>query len=255
MRATLLELAEEPGLWVPLIPPGELIAADGYSVVTGLRSASVERIRLAPDAVEGAIEEVRTLGRGRGFEHVTWWLGEHTRPAGLAERLLELGFEPDRHTPEMTTLTIDHTPAGEPGVEVRRVSSADEFLRALELDWDVWEVPEDERAAYRPLKREAWPLIEASGRESYYLALLDGEPAGFARVVFTPQAAILLGGSTLPEARGRGVYTSLVHARWRETVERGAPRIVVSAGPMSAPILGRLGFEAIGTVRLLRDRL
>ena len=84
---------------------------------------------------------------------------------------------------------------------------------------------------------------------------MDGEPAGFARAVFTPAAAILMGGSTLPWARGRGVYTSLVHARWRDTVERGVPRIVVSAGPMSAPILERLGFEPIGTVRLLRDRL
>ena len=84
---------------------------------------------------------------------------------------------------------------------------------------------------------------------------MDGEPAGFARAVFTREAAILLGGSTLPWARGRGVYTSLVHARWRETVERGLARIAVSAGPMSAPILERLGFEAIGKVRLLRDRL
>jgi GNAT superfamily N-acetyltransferase len=255
MRATLLELAEEPGLWIPLAPPGEVIEADGYCLVTSLRSASVERIRLAPDEVERAIEEIRALARERHFDHVTWWLGEHTTPAGLPQRLEGLGFEPDRHTPKMTTLTIDRTPAGKPTVEVHRVSTADEYLRALELDWDVWEVPESERAGMRPLQRRAWPELEATGRSSHYLAYLDGEPAGFARAVFTTHAAILLGGSTLPGARGRGVYTSLVHARWRETVERGVPRIVVSAGPMSAPILERLGFEAIGTVRLLRDRL
>jgi hypothetical protein len=57
------------------------------------------------------------------------------------------------------------------------------------------------------------------------------------------------------EARGRGVYSSVVHARWQETVERGVPRMVVSAGPMSAPILERLGFRRLGQVRLLRDRL
>ncbi len=255
MRAALLELAEEPGLWISLAPPGELIAADGYTVVTSLRSASVERIRLAPDAVERAIEETRALARGRGFAHVTWWLGELTTPPGLAGRLEALGFEPDRDTPEMTSLTIDHAPAGEPAVEVRRVETVEEYLRALELDWDVWQVPEDERAGQRPVQRAAWPLLQAGGRESHYLAFVDGEPAGFARAVFTPAAAILLGGSTLPWARGRGVYTSLVHARWRDTAERGVPRIAVSAGPMSAPILERLGFEPIGTVRLLRDRL
>jgi hypothetical protein len=73
--------------------------------------------------------------------------------------------------------------------------------------------------------------------------------------VFAPAAAILMGGSVLPAARGRGVYTSLVHARWQDAVDRGTPRLVVSAGAMSAPILERLGFEPIGQVRLLRDTL
>ena len=66
---------------------------------------------------------------------------------------------------------------------------------------------------------------------------------------------MLLGGATLPSARGHGVYTSLVHARWAEAVERGTPRLAVSAGPLSAPILASLGFEPIGRVQLLRQRL
>jgi GNAT superfamily N-acetyltransferase len=90
---------------------------------------------------------------------------------------------------------------------------------------------------------------------SHYLAYLDGEPAGFGRVVFAPSAGLLMGGAVLPHARGRGVYTSLVHARWDEAVERGSPRLVVGAGVMSAPILERLGFERIGEIRLLRDRI
>jgi hypothetical protein len=255
MRAALLELAEEPGLWIPLAPPSEVTEGEGYSVVTSLRSASVERVRLAPDQVERAVEEVRALARGRGYDYVTWWLGELTTPVGLAGRLLELGLAPDAEAAEMTSLTIDRPPAGEPTVEVRRVETVDEYLRALELDWEVWQVPEDKRAGYRPIQRDAWPLIEATGRISHYLAYLEGEAVGFARAVFTPSAAILMGGSTLPAARGRGVYTSLVHARWQDAVARGTPRIAVSAGPMSAPILERLGFEPIGKVHLLRDRL
>ena len=116
-------------------------------------------------------------------------------------------------------------------------------------------MPEPERAEWRPIQRELWPELHATGRVQHYVAYLDGEPAGFARGVFTPIAAILLGASVLPSARGRGVYTSLVHARWQDTVERGAPRVVVSAGPMSEPILRRLGFEPLGQVRLLRDSL
>src|SRR5262245_19199131 len=253
MSAELLELAEEPGLWIPVVPPGEVLHRDGYSLVASPRSATVERLRLLPDAIEWTVEEVRRFGRERGYDHVTWWLGERTLPAGLADRLAALGLGPDPYTPEMTTLTLDRRPNGEPAVEVRRVGSADEFLAALELDWEVWEVPEDERAGLRPIQREIWPAVHATGRVRHYVAYVDGEPAGFARAVFTPMAAILLGGSTLPWARGRGVYTSLVHARWEDTVERGVPRIVVSAGHMSGPILRRLGFEPIGQVRLLRD--
>jgi Acetyltransferase (GNAT) domain len=212
-------------------------------------------VRLLPDAIEWTVEEVRRFARDRGYDHVTWWLGERTLPAGLAERLTALGLGPDPYTPEMTSLAIDSRPNREGTVEVRRVGSADEFLAALELDWDVWDVPEDERAGWRPIQREIWPELHATGRFGDYVAYVDGKPAGYARAVFTPAAAILLGGSTLPWARRRGAYTSLVHARWQDSVERGTPRMVVGAAPMSEPILKRLGFEPMGRIRLLRDTL
>jgi hypothetical protein len=255
MRAALLEYTEEPGLWIPLAPPSEVIECDGYAVVTSLHSASVERVRLEPHQVQRAVDEVRALAQGWGWTYVTWWLGELTKPADLAGRLRELGLAPDADMSEMTSYVIDRRPGGEPTAEVRRVATADEFLAALELDWDVWGMPEEKRAGYRPIQREAWARLAATGRMGIFLAYIDGEPVGFGRAVFAPAAGILMGGSTLPRARGRGVYTSLVHARWNATVERGVPRLAVSAGHMSGPILERLGFEAIGKVRLLRDTL
>jgi hypothetical protein len=255
LRATMLEYVEEPGLWIPLAPPSEVVQADGYAVVTSLYSASVERVRLAPNEVERAVEEMRGMTRERGWRYVTWWLGELTKPRDLAERLLELGLAPDADEAEMTSYWIDRRPDGEPAVEVHRVETADEFVAALELDWEVWGVPEPKRAGYRPVQRDAWQELEADGRLAIYVARVDGEPVGFGRLVFAPAAGILMGGSTLPAARGRGVYRSLVHARWQATVARGVPRLAVSAGHMSGPILERLGFEEIGKVFLLRDTL
>jgi Acetyltransferase (GNAT) family len=252
VREAMLELAEEAGLWVPLAATSDLLVGDGYVVVTGVRGGSVERIRLGEDGVERAVEEVRAVGRERGLRHLTWWVGELSTPAGLAERLAALGLVPDPELAEMTSLTIDRAPAGEPRVEVRRVETLDEYLAALELDWEVWDVPEDERVEQRAAQRATWPLAESVG---VYVAYVDGGPAGFGRAVFAPQAAMLVGGSVLPAARGRGAYAALVHARWRDAVARGVPRIAVSAGPMSAPILERLGFRPIGRIRLLRDRL
>jgi GNAT superfamily N-acetyltransferase len=254
VEAPLLELAEEPGLWLPPEPTHDVVFADGYCLVTYGRSAWVHRIRLAAEDVERAVADVRSLLRARGLDEVTWWIGERSTPADLVSRLEALGLEAD-DPPQMTTLTIEREPAGVPAVEVRRVETVEDYLTALEIDWAAFDVPEAERRERRAAARAAWPLIVADGRSSVYLAYLDGRPVGFGRAVFAPWAALLLGGATLPEARGRGVYTALVHARWRETVARGVPRIVVSAGPMSAPILQKLGFERLGRVRLLRDRL
>jgi GNAT superfamily N-acetyltransferase len=254
MDATLLELAEEPGLWLPPEPSQDVVRADGYCVVTYGRSVWVHRIRLEAADVAQAVEDVRSLLRERGLDEVSWWVGERSTPRDLAAQLQQLGLEPD-DAGRMTTLAIASRPRGRPTVEVRRVETLDDYLQALEIDWEAFETPTAERAERRLAARVAWPLIVADGRSSVHLAYLDGTPVGFGRAVFAPWAALLLGGATLPVARGRGVYTSLVHARWNEAVERGIPRLVVSAGPMSAPILERLGFERLGGVRLLRDRL
>ncbi len=253
VKAGLLELAEEPGLWIAGDPASETIVGEGYCVVTWGRRASVERIRLGD--VEQAVTEVRALARDRGIGEVTWWAGDRSTPTGLADRLLACGLVPDDEVPELTSLTIDPRPGGESRVDVRRVTSFDDYLRAVELDWTVWRVPEEVRAERRAQATEHWERIVADGRVGHYLALIDGELVGFGRAVFTPLAAILMGGATLPSARGRGVYTSLVHARWDEAVERGTPRIAVSAGAMSTPILVKLGFEPIGRVLLLTDSL
>jgi GNAT superfamily N-acetyltransferase len=252
--AMLLELAEEPGLWLPPEPTHDVVFADGYVVVVYGRSVWVHRIRLDSGGVEQAVENVRALLRARGLDEVSWWVGERSTPADLAERLEQLGLTADK-PPAMTTLTIAEQPAGEPRVDVRRVESFDDYLTALEIDWAAFDTPAEQRQERRAAARAAWPRIVADGRSSVYLAYEDGEPVGFGRAVFAPWAALLMGGATLPHARGHGVYSALVHARWREAVERGVPRMVVSAGPMSAPILEKLGFRRLGRVRLLRDQL
>ena len=252
MHATLLELSEEAGLWMPPDPGGATIDGDGWTMVSWGRHGSVERIRLGE--VAKAVAAVRELARARGLADVTWWVGELSTPPGLADTLLELGLGPDPDQPRLTSLTIASRPGGEPSVEVRRVETLGDYLRALELDWEVWNRPADEREERRAAVPARWESLTGQST-SHYLAYLDGEPAGFARAVFTPVAGLLMGGAVLPWARGRGVYTSLVHARWDEARGRGTPRLVVGAGPMSAPILERLGFERIGSIRVLRDAL
>jgi GNAT superfamily N-acetyltransferase len=69
----------------------------------------------------------------------------------------------------------------------------------------------------------------------FFLEPADG---GFAR---------LLGGSTLPQWRGRGIYRALVTARAQRAAARGIKYLQVDASDDSAPILRRLGFRAVTT--------
>jgi hypothetical protein len=251
----LAEIAEEPGLWLPDDGQRELIALDGLTVALYGSSWTVERIRLRASAVDRAVREVRELAKARRRREVSWWVSGRSKPAGLEQELVGRGLLPDESEQELTTLTIDRRPDGNPEVEVRRVEAFDDYLRAVEIDWEVFDVPRGERVTRRAAAPDVWRSQVGLGNVVYHLALVDGEPAGFARTILTPAGGLMLGGATLRRARGRGVYTSLIHARWAEAAARGVPGLGTAAGSMSGPILRRLGFAEHGRVRLLLDRL
>ena len=212
----------------------------------------MHRIRLGD--VEAAVElDARRRRAAAGVKTVEWWVGWHAEPADLGERLLALGLEPD-DPPVLTGMTCATAPPPGPAeVEVRLIETIDEQLAALEIDWDVWSVPEDERR--EAPRGRARAVRGAAAVSQHYAAYLDGRPVGFGRGEFMDAGIALMGGAVLPEARGRGVYRALVHARWEHAVRRGTPLLVVQAGPMSAPILTGLGFASHGELRLYVDRL
>src|SRR5205823_9439323 len=97
------------------------------------------------------------------------------------------------------------------------------------------------------------PPKERDPNNLVYLAYVDGEAVARGSASFGEHAVSLFGGSTLPEARGRGAYRALVAARWEDAVSRGTPVLVTQAGPMSRPILARLGFREVCEIRILVD--
>jgi GNAT superfamily N-acetyltransferase len=248
---TLEELAEDTA--VHLLPRAgfDQIERGGYFFEAGPLRAAVHRIRLGD--VAAAVAWTRNEGRRRGVETVEWWAGWHAEPADLDERLLALGLVPD-DPPALTGMTCEiEPPPGPAEVEVRLIETIDEQLAALEIDWDVWRVPEGERVRRREIERGRFEALRAVSQ--HYAAYLDGRLAGFGRGEFMDAGIALMGGAVLPEARGHGVYRALVHARWEHAVHRGTPLLVVQAGPMSEPILTGLGFTSHGELRLYVDRL
>ena len=101
----------------------------------------------------------------------------------------------------------------------------------------------------------AWREITSGARLHGLGAWLDGELVGAGAATPSSRGMLLWGGSVREDARGRGCYRALVRARWDEAVRRGTPALAVGAGPMSRPILERLGFVQVLEFRRLESVL
>ncbi|HEY3183478.1 MAG TPA: GNAT family N-acetyltransferase [Gaiellaceae bacterium] len=258
MAPTLLELADDGWVHLPPRPGDDRVDADRYVFFGGRHESSVQRIRLADTAdLEEAVDATRALARERGSALVRWWVGDLATPAGARDELLRLGLAPDVDEAVLTSMALVGPPESRARdeIDVRRVESVDDYVRAIEIDARSWDTTEEAVAHRLARAREQWPAMHAEGRTYVYLAHVDGEPVGFARAVVVGDAALMNGGTVVRHARGRGVYRALVDARRRDLAEHGVASLVTQAGSMSRPILERLGFEPLGEIRLLVDRL
>ena len=218
---------------------------------------SVHRLRFAEDEVEVTLEEVRSLVREHGHRKPTWWVGPSATPPDLTERLLGLGFRhgkaPD-DGPTATGMAMLETPPGGPAaVEARLARTFDEFAAGIAVQWEAFGTSEEERAEQRAQLEERWALRDDPATAHLFVALVEGRIVGAASAVFAEMGALLIGGSTLPNARGLGAYRALVRARWDEAERRGTAALVVQAGMLSEPILARLGFRPVCEIQILVD--
>jgi hypothetical protein len=243
----MLELAENANTYTPLGPTDERVANDRYVLWMGRGDEPgwnvAQRFRLAADEVEGVRAEIHEHLRAKGRTACTWEIGTHATPDGLVERLLALGLVDDS-IPLAVGMVLSEPPAhAPPGVEVRRVETDEERLASARIA---------AIAFGGPVPTEVKPR-EHDPNNVEYLAYVDGEPVARASGSFSEHGVTLFGGSTLPEARGRGAYRALVAARWDDAVARGTPALVTQASPMSRPILAQLGFEEVCEIRILLD--
>jgi hypothetical protein len=242
----VLELAENANTYTPLAPGDERIDAGRYVLSMGRGDEPwwnvAQRFRLAPAELDGVRAEIHAHVRARGRTACMWEVGSSAVPRDLVERLQELGLTElvDQRAAGMA-LTGEPVGKAPPEIEVRRAASqVDEELAA-----------EIAAACFggEPVAR----TFQKGSPVVTYLAYLDGVAAGRATGSFSEHGVSLFGGATLPAARGRGVYRALVHARLGDAAARGTPLAVTQGGPMSRPILARLGFREVCELRVLVD--
>jgi GNAT superfamily N-acetyltransferase len=211
-------------------------------------------IRCRDDEADDVIAEVRELV-GRRNLPLMWTLDPETQPAGFAEHLAAHGIEPEPHSPEVAVLVlaVDARIEGAEveGLELRdALADPESFRQADAVNAGAFRDKPREPVAQERRRRNQ---LEAGNRR-LLLATVDGEPAGSAGLtLYPPAGAIINGGAVLEKFRGRGVYRALVAARLEMARQAGLPGVSVWGGPMSRPILVRLGFEQVGWRRFYPD--
>jgi len=231
----------------------ETVKQHGCVLVAGPRDANLHPYNVRD--VEAAVDWSRGEGTRRGLRTVEWWVGWRTLPRALGDRLLARGLQRSADPPTLSGMTCASTPPAAPAIAVRRVETANDYRAAVEVDWEVWQVPDDERVARQESEIARYEEMVATGNVHHFAAFLGARNVGFGRAIDMETGVALFGAAVLPDARGRGVYRALVRARWDHAVARGTPLLVVQAGPMSAPVLDGLGFVRHGDVALYVDKL
>jgi hypothetical protein len=216
---------------------------------------TVQRIRLRDDEIDDAVEAARSFMRVTGSTAASWWLSEHSTPADVEAQLIARGLFSVEGDYRIDGLLLTSPPPTAPAeIDVHVVRNAEEFVAVVGAQDDAFGTPDSERPDGAALV-DQYELERGSDAVALYGAWLDGRVAGGGRAMFSSRGVLMAGGSTVPWARGRGVYRALVRARWDAAVERGTAALAVQAGAMSAPILPRLGFEKVCSFRRLKDVL
>lgn len=242
LRAQVLSLGDAPGQaldvrddWVQLTTPaarthyrnGVYHAVSGASEV-GAKIAAVCRHY-------GAL--------GLPFR---WVVGPLSRPANLAERLLQAGFVPFS---VLCGLILDVASAdipAPPDIDVTEVHEPGVWVDVTARGWGM-----DLGSRERFAAQVARTLAAERPRERYYVATREGVPIGTAALITERGVAYLSGAVVLPAYRGRGAYRALLRRRVDDLRAADFARAAnLAVSDTSAPICVRNGFREVCRFRV-----
>ena len=218
--------------------------------------ANVSALRASPQSVTRVSEVATRFFADHGRLDFLWFLGPRSTPVGVVDLLLALGATT---LGDCTAMVLDHEPPAVPAVDIRQVTTPDQLLtyRRIGAATEVAdEATSDQETQLAASNAAAWhDYTSYNGRRLNFVAYLDGEPSSAAGLLLTDHGVgVLSGAATLPAARGRGLYTALVHTRWTTAQRLKAGPLAAQASSMSAPVLAQAGFTRVGDMILLRQQ-
>jgi GNAT superfamily N-acetyltransferase len=176
----------------------------------------------------------------------TWKVYDHDLLPSLKDELLEHGFAPDEDPAAVMVLDVKHAPSISPrpgAADIRRIDTPEGLKDVIYVLDKVW------GGQHAWVNDRLGSHLQIPGYLSVYAAYVEDQPASIAWTYFPyGQFATLFAGSTIPEYRRQGLYTSLLETRLDEIRERGYRYAIVEAGAMSKPIVAKHGFQQLTTV-------
>jgi GNAT superfamily N-acetyltransferase len=199
---------------------------------------------IAPENVDATLKMVRSRYSG-GRKAYGWVTGPLTRPHDLGERLVAAGLAKADEMAGMVLTDLDLQIVADPTIEVRE-ATLHEAQAASEMMARAYGIPEEVARFFNVLLAMSDNKVKNRG----YFAYVDGseQPAGWSYLVFLPDSPIVLlgGAATLPEHRGRGIYSALVAKRLADARADGRHAADIQAvRTTSAPIAAKLGFREV----------
>lgn len=241
--------AIEEGLWMSPDIPGKFESIE----IAGLRGRqspiphpltnSVGLAKLKPEELDSVIQKVSAFFFQQGHPY-SWIIGPNSEPSNLTERLGAAGLAKRVQFEGLVYRDIAAPFPYDPEIIVREATPEDTtILRNIVVVGFGFPEPVAE------LFSESW-LYPSPYRMRPYLAYIPGSdtPGAMATATYAPSSPIfqLSGAATLPEARGKGLYSALVARRLMDAAAAGLETAVIQAShDTSAPILRKRGFERL----------
>lgn len=233
--------------WVPGLPLERLPEVSRYADAAQ-REALIMWHRFDAADTEAIVR--RELAHFRNAQGFAWKVYEDDAPANLVECLVAHGLQSERGEADAlmvapaADMAIEYPLPG--GARIHEVKSS----REMHLLRTVWEaVWPDQNGGWVDVLTDA--LNENPERLRILIAMVDEKPVASGYAILDPRAgfAYLGGGGVVSDLRGKGLYRALVHSRAAITRDAGISHLAIEASPASRPILERLGFERLTTLR------
>lgn len=199
---------------------------------------------IASEDVDATLQMVRNR-YSRGRKAYGWVTGPLTRPHDLGARLVASGLTKADEMAGMALTDLSVAIAVDPKIEIRE-ATLHEAQAASEMMARAYGMPEEVARFFNVLLAMTDSKVQNRG----YFAYLDGrtDPVAWSYLVYLPDSPIVLlgGAATVPEHRGRGIYSALVAKRLADARADGRSAAVIQAvRSTSAPICAKLGFREV----------